>query len=99
MRLNVVTGKQNIPADGPKFLKYGQSVTDACVDFPETVKILEGLREGVRARRKLVPEGSAGVLRNGLMRSQANDQADDVKETAFNDLSALRRERKTNNVA
>lgn len=73
-------------------------MTDACVDFPETVKILEGLREGVRARRKLVPEGSAGVLRNEVKRSQANDQVD-VKETAFNDLSALKRERKSNGVA
>ncbi|SAM82801.1 probable 3-deoxy-D-arabino-heptulosonate 7-phosphate (DAHP) synthase isoenzyme [Ustilago bromivora] len=49
---NLVQGKQSIPPQGPTALKYGQSITDACVDWDTTVQALEKLREGVRKRRK-----------------------------------------------
>lgn len=51
---NLVEGRQDIPPSGPASLKYGQSVTDACISWEMTVPALDRLREGVRARRELV---------------------------------------------
>ena len=51
---NLVEGRQDIPATGPAGMKYGQSVTDACISWEQTVPVLERLRTGVRARRELV---------------------------------------------
>jgi len=51
---NLVEGRQDIPASGPNGLRYGQSVTDACISWQTTVPVLNRLREGVRARRELV---------------------------------------------
>ncbi|KAG0286410.1 hypothetical protein BGZ96_009474 [Linnemannia gamsii] len=44
-------GRQDIPAAGPQGLVYGQSVTDACISWENTIVLLENLREGVRGRR------------------------------------------------
>ncbi|KAJ3334501.1 hypothetical protein HDU93_007824, partial [Gonapodya sp. JEL0774] len=44
-------GRQDIPSGGPGELKYGVSITDACIAWETTVKLLDGLRDGVRARR------------------------------------------------
>ena len=55
---NLVEGRQDIPASGPAGLKYGQSVTDACISWEATIPVLERLREGVRARRELVKNNS-----------------------------------------
>tara|TARA_R110002096_G_scaffold147671_21_gene307780 strand:- start:944 stop:2002 length:1059 start_codon:yes stop_codon:yes gene_type:complete len=41
----------NQPLKDPKNLEYGQSITDACVDWDTTVKMLDGLAESVRNRR------------------------------------------------
>ncbi|KAJ2241642.1 hypothetical protein GGI13_007258, partial [Coemansia sp. RSA 455] len=50
---NLVEGNQNIPSDGDlSKLVYGMSVTDACVNWDDTVKMLDNLREGVRNRRR-----------------------------------------------
>ncbi|KAI8321337.1 3-deoxy-7-phosphoheptulonate synthase [Martensiomyces pterosporus] len=50
---NLVEGNQSIPADGDlSKLVYGKSITDACVNWEDTAKILDGLREGVRSRRQ-----------------------------------------------
>jgi 3-deoxy-7-phosphoheptulonate synthase len=46
---NLVSGAQKLAAGKP--LVYGQSVTDACIDWPETTKLLEELAAAVRARR------------------------------------------------
>jgi 3-deoxy-7-phosphoheptulonate synthase len=51
---NLVEGRQDIPASGPAGLKYGRSVTDACISWEQTVSVLERLRAGVRGRRELV---------------------------------------------
>jgi len=51
---NLAEGRQDISASGPAGLKFGQSVTDACISWEATVPVLERLREGVRARRELV---------------------------------------------
>ena len=72
---NLVEGRQDIPHNGPAGLKYGQSVTDACLSWEMTVPALDRLREGVRARRELVAQnvGSATC---------------DIKETNFNSIKA-----------
>ncbi|KAI8587426.1 3-deoxy-7-phosphoheptulonate synthase [Geranomyces variabilis] len=44
-------GRQNLPAEGPKDLEYGMSITDACISWAQTVEVLDILREGVRRRR------------------------------------------------
>ncbi|MDD3786686.1 MAG: 3-deoxy-7-phosphoheptulonate synthase, partial [Hydrogenophaga sp.] len=43
-------GRQDIVAGQP--LKPGVSVTDACISFEQTVPVLHGLAEAVRARRQ-----------------------------------------------
>ncbi|KAJ2664597.1 3-deoxy-7-phosphoheptulonate synthase [Coemansia sp. RSA 1199] len=51
---NIVEGRQNIPSEaegGAKALTYGQSITDACVSWEQTVPMLKELAEAVRARR------------------------------------------------
>ncbi|KAI8800633.1 3-deoxy-7-phosphoheptulonate synthase [Cladochytrium replicatum] len=45
-------GRQNIPDEGPEALKYGVSITDACISWDQTVKVLDRLRLAVRNRRK-----------------------------------------------
>jgi 3-deoxy-7-phosphoheptulonate synthase len=50
---NLVEGRQDIPVSGPVGLKYGQSVTDACLSWELTIPVLDRLREGVHARREL----------------------------------------------
>ena len=45
----LVAGRQNV-ADGHE-LTYGQSITDACMDWDATVGVLDGLAAAVRDRR------------------------------------------------
>ena len=47
-------GRQDIPAEGPSGLKYGISITDACVNWEDTEKMLANLAEAVQKRRALV---------------------------------------------
>ena len=42
----------------PATLTYGQSVTDACMDFETTAGVLDGLAAAVRSRRKFLAERS-----------------------------------------
>ena len=58
---NLIEGRQDIPASGPAGLKYGQSVTDACISWETTVPVLERLREGVRGRRESVRRSALGL--------------------------------------
>ncbi|EIM86120.1 phospho-2-dehydro-3-deoxyheptonate aldolase [Stereum hirsutum FP-91666 SS1] len=51
---NLVEGRQDIPPSGRAGLKWGQSVTDACISWEMTVPVLDRLREGVRGRRNAV---------------------------------------------
>ncbi|GAB4223755.1 MAG: 3-deoxy-7-phosphoheptulonate synthase [Francisella sp.] len=53
---NLVSGNQDI---NKKPLTYGQSITDKCVDFEETVKMLEELSQAVQKRRKNKPNKSS----------------------------------------
>ncbi len=47
---NLVAGRQDV-VDG-KAETYGQSITDACISFDDTVPVLENLAAAVSARRK-----------------------------------------------
>lgn len=40
---NINEGRQDVPAAGPSALKHGVSITDACVDWESTVKMLDQL--------------------------------------------------------
>ncbi|RHZ68895.1 hypothetical protein Glove_292g63 [Diversispora epigaea] len=44
-------GRQDLSPEGPSELVYGQSITDACINWDTTEQVLDVLREGVRARR------------------------------------------------
>ncbi|KAJ2107136.1 3-deoxy-7-phosphoheptulonate synthase [Coemansia sp. RSA 922] len=51
---NIVEGRQNIPTEsegGLKALTYGQSITDACVSWEQTIPMLQELAQAVRNRR------------------------------------------------
>jgi 3-deoxy-7-phosphoheptulonate synthase len=57
---HLVGGRQDIVAG--QALRYGLSVTDGCIDWPTSVKVLETLSRAVAARR-LLPQrqGKAAV--------------------------------------
>jgi 3-deoxy-7-phosphoheptulonate synthase len=59
---NLVEGRQDIPISGPAGLKYGQSVTDACMSWEQTVPVLDRLRQGVQGRRKRVFASARGEV-------------------------------------
>jgi len=42
---HINAGRQDIPPEGPKGLKYGVSITDACVDWATTVPMLDKLNK------------------------------------------------------
>lgn len=51
-------GRQDVPPAGPSALKHGVSITDACVDWASTVKMLDALDAAVKSRREaLIAQG------------------------------------------
>jgi 3-deoxy-7-phosphoheptulonate synthase len=46
---HLVEGRQDLSPDTP--LTYGQSITDACINWEDSLKVLEQLAAAVRARR------------------------------------------------
>ncbi|MFL5866126.1 MAG: 3-deoxy-7-phosphoheptulonate synthase [Thermoleophilaceae bacterium] len=50
----LVAGRQELDSGQP--LTYGQSITDACIDWDTTVGVLDGLAAAVRARRGAEPD-------------------------------------------
>jgi len=49
-------GRQDLVAD--RELEYGQSITDACIGWEETVSLLRGFADAVRARRIVLQDRS-----------------------------------------
>jgi 3-deoxy-7-phosphoheptulonate synthase len=47
---HLVEGRQELEPGKP--LTFGQSITDACLGWDDSVKLLEGLAEAVKARHK-----------------------------------------------
>ena len=58
---NINEGRQDIPSSGRAGLKYGQSVTDACIAWETTVEVLDRLRKGVQGRRENVRRRAHGL--------------------------------------
>jgi len=54
---NINEGNQKVPAEGPAALKRGVSITDACINWEDTVEVLEGLASAVRDRRNVSANG------------------------------------------
>jgi len=48
---NLEEGTQKVPESGPKNLKYGQSITDACLSWKQTEPVLRELAAAVKQRR------------------------------------------------
>eukprot|EP00127_Corallochytrium_limacisporum_P003675 Clim_evm7s152 gene=Clim_evmTU7s152 len=48
---NINEGRQDLPKEGPKSLKHGVSITDACVSFEQTIPMLQELAGSVQKRR------------------------------------------------
>ncbi|KAF9578831.1 3-deoxy-7-phosphoheptulonate synthase [Lunasporangiospora selenospora] len=48
---NLVEGRQDMGPEGRSGLVYGKSITDACVDWDDTVAMLEDLADAIRVRR------------------------------------------------
>ena len=60
------TGNQKVPKEGKAGLKYGVSITDACIGWGDTEAVLEMLAASVRKRReKLGPKEVNGAKENG----------------------------------
>lgn len=50
---NLGEGSQKVPAEGPAGLKRGISITDACINWDNTITVLEELAAAVRTRREV----------------------------------------------
>jgi 3-deoxy-7-phosphoheptulonate synthase len=57
---NINEGNQKVPLEGPSALKYGVSITDACISMEQTLPLLDELRAGIQARRAAVKAKRAG---------------------------------------
>ena len=51
---NINAGRQDLVAGKP--LAYGQSITDACINWDDSIKLLDQLAEGVRQRRLVLAD-------------------------------------------
>jgi 3-deoxy-7-phosphoheptulonate synthase len=49
---NINEGAQKVPAEGKSGLKYGVSITDACIGWEDTEEVLAGLAAAVKKRRE-----------------------------------------------
>jgi 3-deoxy-7-phosphoheptulonate synthase len=54
-------GNQKVPPEGKVGLKYGVSITDACIGWEDTEKVLEMLAGAVRKRREGISKVTNGV--------------------------------------
>lgn len=57
----ILTGNQKVPEEGPAGLKYGVSITDACINLQDTDTVLQSLASAVKTRRELKTNGSNGT--------------------------------------
>lgn len=61
-----MTGAQKVPKEGKEGLKYGVSITDACIGWDTTESVLDTLAKAVRKRREVLgikgPQPITGLL-------------------------------------
>jgi 3-deoxy-7-phosphoheptulonate synthase len=48
----LIVGNQKVPKEGKAALKYGVSITDACIGWEDTESVLELLANAVKERRE-----------------------------------------------
>ncbi|MCJ1238536.1 Phospho-2-dehydro-3-deoxyheptonate aldolase amt16 [Varicellaria rhodocarpa] len=58
---NINEGSQKVPKEGREGLKYGVSITDACIGWDDTESILEMLAQAVRKRREVLSMNGHGL--------------------------------------
>ena len=64
---NINEGSQKVPKEGKAGLKYGVSITDACIGWEDTETVLQELAEAVAIRRqKLGPVEKVDGIVNGV---------------------------------
>ncbi|KAK5990637.1 Phospho-2-dehydro-3-deoxyheptonate aldolase AMT16 [Cladobotryum mycophilum] len=51
---NIDEGNQKVPAEGKSALKYGVSITDACINWADTEEVLDNLAAAVKQRRQVL---------------------------------------------
>jgi 3-deoxy-7-phosphoheptulonate synthase len=51
LSLNPAIGSQKVPKEGKTGLKYGVSITDACIGWQDTISVLQILADAVKQRR------------------------------------------------
>ncbi|KAK1757528.1 phospho-2-dehydro-3-deoxyheptonate aldolase [Echria macrotheca] len=51
---NINEGNQKVPKEGKEGLKYGVSITDACIGWEDTVSVLDLLANAVKKRREVL---------------------------------------------
>jgi 3-deoxy-7-phosphoheptulonate synthase len=59
---NINEGNQKVPPEGKTGLKYGVSITDACIGWEDTESVLEVLAKAVAKRRELIGKKTNGVV-------------------------------------
>ena len=58
---NLEEGKQDVGPGGREALKYGVSITDACIGWPDTEKVLARLAQAVGKRQQILSQRTNGV--------------------------------------
>ncbi|KAJ9157192.1 Phospho-2-dehydro-3-deoxyheptonate aldolase [Pleurostoma richardsiae] len=53
---NINEGSQKVPKEGKEGLKYGVSITDACIGWEDTVSVLDTLANAVKKRREVLSQ-------------------------------------------
>ena len=82
---NLNEGAQKVPPEGPRGLKRGVSITDACVSWDTTVEVLGDLAEAVRERRKT--RSTASGVTNGVTNGVTSDLTNGHTSTAPNGVA------------
>ena len=59
--LTILPGNQKVPKEGKAGLKYGVSITDACIGWEDTESVLEVLAKAVAQRREVVGKNVNGA--------------------------------------
>ncbi len=54
LSLTNLAGNQKVPKEGKEGLKYGVSITDACIGWEDTVSVLDLLADAVKKRRSVL---------------------------------------------
>lgn len=58
---NLNEGAQKVPQEGPAGLKYGVSITDACIGWEDTESVLAELSQAVQQRRKVATSNGSSA--------------------------------------